>query len=242
MKFEIPPLPYPKNALAPFIGAETVDLHYEKHHKGYLEKLEKLVRGKPEADDGLEDLIRTARGEVFNNAAQVWNHNFYWLSMKPGGGGEPAGELATRIDESFGSYIEFRAQFAAAAVGEFGSGWTWLVQGPGGRLLVCNSNDAENPLQRDLVSLLTLDVWEHAYYLDYRNERARYVEMFLDHLLDWDFVATNLTLAPPADEGLDIQGEGNPEADERYRERATAFAKSRRAKPAAERAARETPR
>ena len=242
MKFEIPTLPYPKNALAPFIGAETVDLHYEKHHKGYLEKLEKLVRGKPEADDSLEDLIRTARDEVFNNAAQVWNHNFYWLSMKPGGGGEPAGELATRIDESFGSYIEFRAQFAAAAVGEFGSGWTWLVQGPSGRLLVCNSNDAENPLQHDLVPLLTLDVWEHAYYLDYRNERARYVEMFLDHLLDWDFVATNLTLAPPADEGLDIQGEGNPEADERYRERATAFAKSRRAKPAAERAARETPR
>lgn len=242
MKFEIPPLPYPKNALAPFIGAETVDLHYEKHHKGYLEKLEKLVRGKPEADPSLEDLIRTARGDVFNNAAQLWNHNFYWLSMQPGGGGEPAGELATRIEESFGSYIEFRAQFAAAAVGEFGSGWTWIVQGQSGRLLVCNSNDAENPLQRDLVPLLTLDVWEHAYYLDYRNERARYVENFLDHLLNWDFVATNLMLAPPADEGLDIQGEGNPEADERYRERATAFAKSGRAKPAAERAARETPR
>jgi superoxide dismutase, Fe-Mn family len=242
MKFEIPPLPYPKNALAPFIGAETVDLHYEKHHKGYLEKLEKLVRGKPEADGSLEDLIRTARGDVFNNSAQVWNHNFYWLSMQPGGGGEPTGELATRIEQSFGSYIEFRAHFAEAAVGEFGSGWTWLVQGESGRLVVCNSNDAENPLQRNLVPLLTLDVWEHAYYLDYRNERARYVEMFLDHLLNWDFVATNLTLAPPADEGLDIQGEGNPEADERYRERATAFAESGRAKPAAERAARETSR
>jgi len=242
MKFEIDPLPYPKNALAPFIGAETVDLHYEKHHKGYLEKLEKLVRGKPEADESLEDLIRTARGDVFNNAAQVWNHNFYWLSMRPGGGGEPTGELATRIDASFGSYIEFRAQFTEAAVGEFGSGSTWLVQGPSGGLVVCNSNDAENPLQRDLVPLLTLDVWEHAYYLDYRNERARYVEKFLDHLLNWDFVATNLTLAPPADEGLDIQGEGNPEADERYREQATRFAKSGRVKPAAERAARETPR
>ena len=205
MKFEIPPLPYPKNALATFIGAETVDLHYEKHHKGYLEKLEKLLRGKPEADQSLEDLICSARGDVFNNAAQIWNHNFYWLSMRPGGGGEPAGELATRIEQSFGSYIEFRAQFAAAAVGEFGSGWTWLVHGPSGGLVVCNSNDAENPLQRDLVPLLTLDVWEHAYYLDYRNERARYVDMFLDHLLDWDFVATNLTLAPPADEGLDLQ-------------------------------------
>jgi Fe-Mn family superoxide dismutase len=242
MKFEIPPLPYPKNALAPFIGAETVDLHYEKHHKGYLDKLEKLVRGKPEADQTLEHLIRTARGEVFNNAAQVWNHNFYWLSMKPGGGGEPAGDLATRIEQSFGSYIEFRAQFAQAAIGEFGSGWAWLVQGLSGRLVVCSSDDAENPLQRDLVPLVTIDVWEHAYYLDYHNERARYVDKFLDHLLDWDFVATNLTLAPPADEGLDIQGEGNPEADERYRKRATAFARSDRVKPAAERAARETPR
>ena len=116
------------------------------------------------------------------------------------------------------------------------------MQGPSGRLVVCSSDDAENPLQRELVPLLTLDVWEHAYYLDYRNERARYVDKFLDHLLDWDFVATNLTLAPPADEGLDIQGEGNPEADERYRERATAFAKSGRVKRAAERAARETPR
>ena len=242
MKFEIAPLPYPKNALAPFLGAETVDLHYEKHHKGYLEKLEKLLRGKPEADQSLEELIRTSHGEVFNNAAQVWNHNFYWLSMKPGGGGEPAGELATRLEQSFGSYIEFRAQFAQAAIGEFGSGWAWLVQGPSGRLVVCSSDDAENPLQREIVPLLTIDVWEHAYYLDYRNERARYVDKFLDHLLDWDFVATNLTLAPPAGEGLDIQGEGNPEADARYRERATAFAKSDRVTPAAERAARETPR
>jgi superoxide dismutase, Fe-Mn family len=202
MKFEIPPLPYPKNALAPFIGAETVELHYEKHHKGYLEKLNKLVRGEPEAEQSLEELIQTARGDVFNNAAQVWNHNFYWLSLQPGGGGEPAAGLAKQIDESFGSYVGFRAQFAEAANGEFGSGWTWLVKGVGGKLLVCNSNDAENPLQRDLVPLVTLDVWEHAYYLDYRNERKRYVEQFLDHLLNWDFVAANLTLAPPADEGL----------------------------------------
>jgi superoxide dismutase, Fe-Mn family len=238
MKFEIPPLPYPNNALAPFIGAETVELHYEKHHKGYLEKLNKLVRGEPEAAQSLEELIQTARGDVFNNAAQLWNHNFYWLSLQPGGGGEPAAELAKQIDESFGSYAGFRAQFAEAAIGEFGSGWTWLVKGVGGQLLVCNSNDAENPLQRDLVPLVTLDVWEHAYYLDYRNERKRYVENFLDHLLSWDFVATNLTLAPPADEGLDIQGEGNPEADARYRAGATAFAKSSRMKPAAKRAAR----
>ena len=240
MKFDIPPLPYPKNALAPFLGAETVELHYEKHHKGYLEKLNKLVRGKPEAAQSLEELIQTARGDVFNNAAQLWNHNFYWLSLQPQGGGKPADELAKRIDESFGSYVGFRAQFAEAANGEFGSGWTWLVKGVGGKLFVCNSNDAENPLQRDLVPLLTLDVWEHAYYLDYRNERKRYVEQFLDYLLNWDFVAANLTLAPPADEGLDIQGEGNPEADARYRAGATAFAKSGRLKPAAERAARSS--
>jgi Fe-Mn family superoxide dismutase len=195
-KFEIPPLPYPKNALAPFISAETVDLHYEKHHKGYLEKLQKLVRGKPEAEQSLEELIRSASGEVFNNAAQVWNHNFYWLSMKPEGGGPPSDELAALIDDSFGSYRDFRKQFEEAAVGEFGSGWTWVVKGAGGRLYVCSSDDAENPLQRDLVPLLTLDVWEHAYYLDYRNERKRYVEKFLEHLLNWDFVASNLTLAP----------------------------------------------
>jgi len=193
---EMPPLPYPKNALAPHIGAETVELHYEKHHKGYLEKLTKLVRGKPEADRSLEELIRSASGEVFNNAAQVWNHNFYWLSMKPGGGGEPTDDLAREIDASFGSYRNFREQFAKAAIGEFGSGWAWLVKGAQDRLYVCNSDDAENPLQRDLMPLLTIDVWEHAYYLDYRNERKRYVEAFLDHLLNWDFAASNLTLAP----------------------------------------------
>jgi Fe-Mn family superoxide dismutase len=126
----------------------------------------------------------------------VWNHNFYWLSMKPEGGGEPSDKLAEQIDASFGSYRDFRKQFAAAAIGEFGSGWAWLVKGAGGRLFVCSSDDAENPLQRDLLPLLTLDVWEHAYYLDYRNERNRYVEKFLDHLLNWDFVASNLTLAP----------------------------------------------
>ena len=193
---EIPPLPYPKNALAPHIGAETVELHYEKHHKGYLEKLHKLVRGKPEAERSLEELIRSTSGELFNNAAQVWTHNFYWLSMKPDGGGEPSDDLARQIDDSFGSYRDFREQFAAAAVGEFGSGWAWLVKGARGRLYVCSSDDAENPLQRDLMPLLTLDVWEHAYYLDYRHERKRYVETFLDHLLNWDFVASNLTLAP----------------------------------------------
>jgi superoxide dismutase, Fe-Mn family len=227
-KFEIPPLPYRKDALAPFISAETIELHYEKHHKGYLKKLNDLVKGKPEADQSLEDLIRTAKGDLFNNAAQVWNHNFYWLSLAPNRGGKPTGEIAKRIDASFGSYANFRREFAAAANGEFGSGWAWLVLGMGGDLLVCNSNDAENPVQRNLVPLLTLDVWEHAYYVDYRNERARYVESFLDHLLHWEFVATNLTLAPPANDEREMHGEGDAEADARYRERATAFARSRK--------------
>ena len=227
-KFEIPPLPYRKDALAPFISAETVELHYEKHHKGYLKKLNDLVKGKPEADRSLEDLIRTAKGDLFNNAAQVWNHNFYWLSLAPNRGGKPTDEIAKRIDASFGSYANFRREFAAAANGEFGSGWAWLVQGMSGDLLVCNSNDAENPVQRNLVPLLTLDVWEHAYYVDYRNERARYVESFLDHLLNWEFVATNLTLAPPANDEREMHGEGDAEADARYRERATAFARSKK--------------
>jgi Fe-Mn family superoxide dismutase len=240
MKFELPPLPYRKNALAPFIGAETVETHYEKHHRGYVDKLNKLVKGKPEADMSLEELIRTAKGDLFNNAAQVWNHNFYWLSLEPEGGGQPSSELARLIDESFGSYAGFRKQFSEAAVGEFGSGWAWLVKGLSGELVICSSDDAENPLQRNLVPLLTLDVWEHAYYLDYKNERARYVEKFLDHLLNWDFVATNLTLAPPVHDEDEIKGEGDPEADARYRERATAFAQSDRVKPAAKRAARET--
>jgi len=228
MKFEIAPLPYPKNALAPHVGAETIELHYEKHHKGYVDKLNELVRGEPEAECSLEDLIRTATGDVFNNAAQAWNHNFYWLSMKPDGGGKPSDELAAQIDASFGSYRDFREKFASAAVKEFGSGWAWLAKGAGERLIVCSSDDAENPLQRGLVPLLTLDVWEHAYYLDYHNERKRYVERFLDRLLNWDFVASNLTLAPPADEGLDIQGEGNRKADQRYRAGATEFANTRR--------------
>ena len=195
-KYELSPLPYPQNALTPHIGAETVELHYERHHRGYVDKLNQLVRGKPEADRSLEQLIRSASGEVFNNAAQAWNHTFYWLSMKPDGGGEPTDALARRIDDAFGSYRDFRDRFAAAAVGEFGSGWAWLAKDHRERLLVCSSDDAENPLQRGLMPLLTLDVWEHAYYLDYRNERKRYVEKFLDHLLNWDFVASNLALAP----------------------------------------------
>jgi len=200
MKFEIPPLPYAKDALEPHISAETVDIHYEKHHKGYLAKLRKQIEGKPEAERSLEDLIRTSSGNLFDNAAQVWNHSFYWMSMKPNGGGDPEDELREQIESAFGSTKQFRELFAEAANGEFGSGWAWLVQDGRGRLSVRNSSDAENPLQRGLVPLLTLDVWEHAYYVDYRNERARYVDAFLDHLLNWDFVAANLALSSTARE------------------------------------------
>lgn len=197
MKFEMMPLPFEKDALEPHISAETVELHYGKHHSGYLEKLRKDIEGKPEADLGLEEIIRTASGDRFNNAAQVWNHDFYWMSLSPEGGGRPDSDVEEMLASSFGSYEDFREQFAEAATGEFGSGWAWLVREPGGRLQVRSSSDAENPLQRSLTPLLTLDVWEHAYYVDYRNERARYVEAFLDHLVNWDFVTANLALVEP---------------------------------------------
>jgi Fe-Mn family superoxide dismutase len=197
-KIEVPKLPYPKDALAPHVSARTVDVHYEKHHQGYLRKLLAIIRDKPEAQQDLETLVRVSEGDLFNNAAQVWNHNFYWRSMRPGGGGDPQGPLHDRIVQAFGSVGDFKKQFAEAANGEFGSGWAWLVKDAHDRLRVLNSSDAENPLQHDQVPLLTLDVWEHAYYLDYQNERDRYVRGFLDHLIDWDFVAENLEVADPA--------------------------------------------
>jgi len=200
MKFDLQPLPFEKDALEPYVSAETVDLHYEKHHRGYLEKLRKSIEDKPEGERSLAELIRNTDGDLFNNAAQVWNHDFYWHSLAPGGGGSPRGELLRVMESSFGSIDRFRAQFADAANGEFGSGWAWLVVGSSGRLRVQSSSDAENPLQGDLVPLLTLDVWEHAYYVDYRNERARYVEAFLEHLVNWDFVASNLDQAHSAGE------------------------------------------
>jgi Fe-Mn family superoxide dismutase len=190
------PLPYAKDALEPHISARTLEFHYEKHHRGYFEKLRKAVEGTPEARRSLEDLILDAEGDLFNNAAQVWNHDFYWRSMRPGGGGEPPHALRDVLANRFGSFEAFRQQFAEAATGEFGSGWAWLVRDRYGRLRVQSSSDAENPLREGFEPLLTLDVWEHAYYLDYQNERGRYVERFLDHLVDWDFVVDNLGLAP----------------------------------------------
>jgi Fe-Mn family superoxide dismutase len=193
MKFELPPLPYAKDALEPHLGAETLELHYEKHHRGYLEKLEKLLAGKPLAGRSLVEIIRESDGAVFNNAAQVWNHTFYWSSMSPKGGGAPAGAVKSAIESAFGSFDRFRAQFIESAVGVFGTGWTWLVQERDGRLAIRATEDARTPIQDGATRpLLTCDVWEHAYYLDYRHERPKYVETFVDRLANWAFVAENL--------------------------------------------------
>ena len=191
MKFELPPLPYDKSALAPYVSARTLELHYEKHHRGYLTKLEKAIRGTPAAEKGLFDIIRESEGAVFNNAAQVWNHTFYWDSMKPRGGGKPSPDFLRVIERDLGSFPEFTQQFSEAAMGEFGSGWAWLVLSNSGKLRVIASHDAENPLQTNAVPLLTLDVWEHAYYVDYQNERDRYISAYLDHLVNWDFAEKN---------------------------------------------------
>jgi Fe-Mn family superoxide dismutase len=194
VKFEVPPLPYAKSALAPHISARTLEFHYEKHHKGYMQKLRKIVEGKPEERSSLVDLIRSADGALFNNAAQVWNHTFYWRSMRPNGGGSPTGELRSVLERAFGSVDAFKRELAEAANGEFGSGWAWLVKDQQGKLRVQNSSDAQNPIQRGLLPLCTIDVWEHAYYLDVQNERSVYVQRFLDHLIHWDFIAENLQL------------------------------------------------
>ncbi len=194
MDFTVPPLPYGKDALAPVMSAETLEFHYEKHHKGYMAKLEPLLAGKPEADKSLEEIVKTSSGAVFNNAAQVWNHTFFWNSMKPGGGGAPpAGPVADLIGK-LGGYAKFREDFIAAGNGRFGSGWAWLVLSGGAPKIVSTSN-ADTPLSSGDIPLLTADVWEHAYYIDHRNNRNAFLEAFVDKLLNWDFVAKNLAAA-----------------------------------------------
>jgi Fe-Mn family superoxide dismutase len=191
MPFELPPLPYAEDALMPHISAETLAYHYGKHHRAYVNNLNKLTEGTEWADTSLEDIIRRADGAIFNNGAQVWNHSFYWSCMSPNGGGEPTGEVATLINSSFGSFAEFRERFTAEAAGRFGSGWAWLVSGPSGQLSIVSTSNADNPLRDGEKPLLTCDVWEHAYYIDYRNARPEYLEHFWD-LVNWDFVAENL--------------------------------------------------
>ena len=192
MAISLPALPYAKDALVPHLTAETLEYHYGKHHNAYVVNLNKFIdEGKVAADKSLEQIIQSSDGPVFNNAAQVWNHTFFWNSMKPAGGGKPTGALAAKIDADFGSYDKFRAEFIAAAVGQFGSGWAWLVL-EGGKLKVTKTANADLPMVHGQTAILTVDVWEHAYYIDYRNLRQKWVETFLDSLVNWDFANANL--------------------------------------------------
>lgn len=191
MSFELPALPYEKNALEPHISAETLEYHYGKHHNTYVVNLNNLVKGSEFEGKSLEEIIKTSNGGVFNNAAQVWNHTFYWHCLSPQGGGEPQGELAVAIVKSFGSFAAFKEQFTDAAVKNFGAGWTWLVKKPDGALAIVNTSNAATPLTGEDKPLLTVDVWEHAYYIDYRNARPKYLENFWA-LVNWTFAAENL--------------------------------------------------
>lgn len=191
MAITLPPLPWAEDALAPHISPETIQYHYGKHHNAYVVNLNKLIDGTPNATKSLEEIVKSSEGGVFNNAAQVWNHTFYWNGMKPGGGGKPAGALLEQINASFGSYEKLREELTAAAMTQFGSGWAWLVK-DGGKLAIKKTPNAETPLTTSAKPLLTIDVWEHAYYIDYRNLRPKYIETFFDHLVNWDFAAGNL--------------------------------------------------
>jgi superoxide dismutase, Fe-Mn family len=192
MPFSLPPLPYEKGALAPHISAETLDFHYGKHHQAYVTNLNKLLEGKPEASKSLEEIVLSSEGGVFNNAAQIWNHTFYWHSMKPQGGGAPTGDLADAIKRDFGSVEKFGEEFSNAAATQFGSGWAWLVLGKDKKLSVTKTANADLPLKHGQTPLLTIDVWEHAYYIDFRNARPKYIETFLKSLVNWDFALANL--------------------------------------------------
>jgi superoxide dismutase, Fe-Mn family len=195
MPFSLPALPYDKGALAPHISAETLDFHHGKHHQAYVTNLNKLLEGKPEANKSLEEVILSSEGGVFNNAAQVWNHSFYWQCMKPQGGGAPTGDLADAIKRDFGSVEKFNEAFSNAAATQFGSGWAWLVLGADKKLAVTKTGNADLPLKHGQKALLTIDVWEHAYYIDYRNARPKYVETFLKSLVNWDHAAAELKKA-----------------------------------------------
>jgi superoxide dismutase, Fe-Mn family len=191
MEHRLPELPYARDALLPHISPETIDYHYGKHHQTYVTNLNNLIKGTPNEDKSLEDIIKTSSGGLFNNAAQVWNHTFYWHCLKPNGGGEPTGKLADAIHQSFGSFSAFKEQFTQTALTTFGSGWAWLVQKTDGTLALVSTSNAGCPLTGSDRPLLTCDVWEHAYYVDFRNARAKYVEAFWA-LVNWDFVSSQM--------------------------------------------------
>ncbi|WP_370237410.1 MULTISPECIES: superoxide dismutase [Henriciella] len=197
MAFDLPALPYSRDALAPHISEDTLNFHHGKHHQAYVTNLNKLIEGTDLENKSLEEIIKVAASDsskagLFNNAAQVWNHTFYWHSMKPGGGGKPSGAIAEKINADFGSYEKFAEEFKAAGGGQFGSGWAWLVL-KDGKLAIRKTPNAETPLTEDgATPLLTMDVWEHAYYLDYQNSRPNYMTAFIDNLINWDFANQNL--------------------------------------------------
>ena len=191
MSIELPALPYDRTALEPHISAETLDYHHGKHHKAYVDNLNRLIEGTAFDGMALEEIVRQAQGAMFNNAAQAWSHGFYWRCLKPNGGGAPDGELAERINAGFGDFARFKDEFGRLAVANFGSGWTWLVQRADGSLGIVSTPNAVTPLTGSDTPLLVIDVWEHAYYIDYRNARAKYVESFWS-LVDWEFVASHL--------------------------------------------------
>lgn len=192
MEHKLPELPFAKDALAPNISAETLEYHYGKHHKAYVDNLNKLIPGTEFENLALEQIIKKApAGGIFNNAAQIWNHTFYWKSIDPKGGGEPTGDLAAAINKSFGSFAQFKEKFTASATTLFGSGWAWLVKNADGSLTIENASNAGNPLTSGKKPLLTCDVWEHAYYIDYRNARAKYVEAYWK-IVNWKFAGQNL--------------------------------------------------
>ena len=191
MAFELPALPYAKDALAPHISAETLEYHHGKHHKAYVDKLNTLVPGTPFEGKSLEEVIKTSSGPVFNNAAQIWNHTFYWSCLSPNGGGAPTGAVADAINKAFGSFDKFKEDFTNSAINNFGSSWTWLVKKADGSVAIVNTSNAATPLtDASVTPILTLDLWEHAYYIDYRNSRPNYINAFWS-LVNWDFVNTN---------------------------------------------------
>jgi len=191
MAIELPDLPFAKDALQPHISAETLDYHHGKHHQAYVTNLNNMIAGTEMEGQSLESIIKTASGGVFNNAAQIWNHTFYWNCLGPNGGGEPTGALADAINTAFGSFEEFKQKFSQTAITTFGSGWAWLVQNPDGSLELVSTSNADTPLTGDARPLMTCDVWEHAYYIDYRNARPNYVAAFWN-LVNWEFVAANM--------------------------------------------------
>lgn len=191
MAFTLPALPYAQDALAPHISAETFEYHYGKHHAAYVTNLNNLIPNTEFADKSLEDIVKTSSGGIYNNSAQVWNHTFFWNCMKPNGGTAPSGALADAINKKWGSYEDFKKAFQASAVGNFGSGWTWLVKKADGSVDIVNMGAAGTPLTTADKALLCIDVWEHAYYIDYRNARPKFVETFLNNLVNWDFAAAN---------------------------------------------------